>query len=388
LADRKLRVARVSTVPFFVLTQLSSQIQTLQALGTEITVIASDDEFADKMAALADVAFTPINISRNISPLNDLVSLVKLFRVFKSSQFDIVHSTTPKAGLLCAIAALFARIPVRIHTFTGQPWVTMSGMKRQVLKYCDRLIGALNTHSYTDSESQRQFLVDNNIVFPARISVLGSGSLAGVDLNRFNRDKFTKDERLSLKSQLGIPADGKVILFVGRITQDKGIQELVDAFHSIALHDVSLHLLLVGPFEDNGKAIVDSVSSSDVATRIHSVGFSDEPEKYMAIADLLCLPSYREGFGTVVIEAGAMALPTVGTDIYGLSDAVVNGVTGVLVPPRDTRSLGEALTRLLVDDDARLRMGEKANARACSEFSSAKCATLLLDDYKRLLNER
>ncbi|PJK34023.1 glycosyltransferase family 1 protein [Pseudomonas sp. S10E 269] len=388
MADRKLRVARVSTVPFFVLTQLSSQIQTLQALGTEITVIASDDEFADKMAILADVAFMPINISRNISPLNDLVSLMKLFRVFKSSQFDIVHSTTPKAGLLCAIAAFVARTPVRIHTFTGQPWVTMSGIKRLVLKCCDRLIGVLNTHCYTDSKSQRQFLVDNNIVGAANISVLGSGSLAGVDLKRFSRAKYTEDEMLSLKEQLSIPAESKVILFVGRITQDKGIQELVDAFQCIASQNVSLHLLLVGPFEDNGQAIVDSVSGSDVATRIHSVGFSDEPEKYMAIADLLCLPSYREGFGTVVIEAGAMELPTVGTDIYGLSDAVVDGVTGVLVPPRDTRSLGNALARLLVEEDTRLSMGAHASARAHSEFSSVKCATLLLDDYKRLLNER
>ncbi|PRA28244.1 glycosyltransferase family 4 protein [Pseudomonas poae] len=388
MADRKLRVARVSTVPFFVLTQLSSQLHTLHALGTEITVIASDDEFASQMAALEEVAFMPINISRNISPLNDVISLMKLFRAFRSAKFDVVHSTTPKAGLLCAIAAFFAGAPIRIHTFTGQPWVTMSGFKRLILKNCDRLIGILNTHSYTDSDSQRQFLIDHKIVRPRGISVLGSGSLAGVDLNRFRRSNYSGDDILALKDQLGIPKDSKVILFVGRITQDKGIRELVTAFQQIASNDASVHLLLVGPFEDNGQAILDSVSGSEANRRIHSIGYSDEPEKYMAIADLLCLPSYREGFGTVVIEAGAMGLPTVGTDIYGLSDAVLNGVTGVLVPARDTLALEKALVNLLNDDNARLRMGAHATERACSEFDSVKCATLLLDDYKRLFNER
>ncbi|WP_259639082.1 glycosyltransferase family 4 protein [Pseudomonas syringae] len=377
----------MSTVPFFVLTQLSSQIHTLQALGAEITVIASNDEFADTMGTLGSVAFTPIDISRDISPLKDLVSLIKLFREFKSARFDIVHSTTPKAGLLCAIAAFCARTPVRIHTFTGQPWVTMTGIKRSILKYCDRLIATLNTHCYTDSHSQKQFLIDNKIVLRSDITVLGSGSLAGVDINRFTRDRFSEEELLSLRIQLRIPAEAKLVLFVGRITQDKGIQELIDAFTTVASEDQCLHLLLVGPFEENGQAIVDSVRGSHVADRIHSAGFSDEPEKYMAIADLLCLPSYREGFGTVVIEAAAMRLPTVGTDIYGLSDAVVDGVTGILVPPRDAVALSHALIGLLNNNDARRQMGENAHVRAHAEFDSVKCATLLLDDYKRLLNE-
>lgn len=381
-------MARVSTVPFFVLTQLSSQIHTLQALGAEITVVASDDEFSEKIEALTDVTFLPINISRNISPLKDLVSLVKLFSAFKSGQFDIVHSTTPKAGLLCSIAAFLAGTPVRIHTFTGQPWVTLSGIKRMILKGCDRIIGLLNTHCYTDSASQRRFLVESGIVNPKNLTVLGSGSLAGVDIKRFNKCRYSADSIISLRRKFDISNDDKVILFVGRITQDKGIQELVDAFQKIASIEESFHLILVGPFEENGQMIVDSVGGSEVAKRIHSVGFSDEPEKYMAAADLLCLPSYREGFGTVVIEAAAMALPTVGTDIYGLSDAVLDGITGVLVPSRNSQALGEALAHLLKDDQLRLRMAEYAIERAHADFDSVKCAALLLNDYKRLLNER
>lgn len=379
-------MARVSTVPFFVLTQLSSQIRTLQTLGADVTVIASDDEFAAQISALEQVDFVPIDISRNISPLKDLTSLVALFRAFKSKRFDIVHSTTPKAGLLCAIAAFFAGTPVRLHTFTGQPWVTMSGLKSMILKSCDKLIGVMNTHCYTDSVSQRNFLVEQKIVKSSRLSVLGSGSLAGVDFKRFNKERYSRDEIFSLRKSLGIPDQGKVILFVGRITQDKGIHELMQAFCTIGVAEEDLHLVLVGPFEENGQAIVDSFSNSGFANRVHCVGFSDEPEKFMAMADLLCLPSYREGFGTVVIEAAAMGLPTVGTSIYGLSDAVVDGITGVLVPPKDALSLGRALECLLNDSDLRHKMSEAAAARAFAEFDSVRCATLLLDDYKRLLS--
>ncbi len=388
MADRKLRVARVSTVPFFVLTQLSSQIRTLKSLGADITVVASDDELSAKISELQDVAFMPINISRSISPVSDLVSLFRLYRAFRNCHFDIIHSTTPKAGLLCAIAGFLSCTPVRIHTFTGQPWVTMTGIKRGILKCCDKIIGALNTHCYTDSQSQREFLVDQKIVTSNKLTVVGGGSLAGVDLARFNKSRYSLENNVSLKQGLKIAEEARVILFVGRITQDKGIQELIDAFQIIGLNDDTLHLILVGPFEENGESIVESVAGSAVSNRIHSVGFSDEPEKYMAISDVLCLPSYREGFGTVVIEAAAMGLPTVGTNIYGLSDAVVDGVTGVLVPPKSSPALAKSLAKILSDDRARLSMADNAFARANADFDSVKCATLLLNEYKRLLNEQ
>jgi glycosyltransferase involved in cell wall biosynthesis len=380
-------VARVSTVPFFVLTQLSSQIRTLKSFGADITVVASDDELSAKISELQGVAYMPINISRNISPVSDLVSLFRLYRAFRACRFDIIHSTTPKAGLLCSIAGFLSRVPVRVHTFTGQPWVTMTGIKRGILKCCDKVIGVLNTHCYADSYSQREFLVDQKIVRPKKLTVIGSGSLAGVDLARFSRSRYSLEHNDSLKRELNISGEARVILFVGRITQDKGIQELIDAFQVLALNDDTLHLILVGPFEENGKKVVGSVTGSVVSSRIHSVGFSDEPEKYMAISDVLCLPSYREGFGTVVIEAAAMGVPTVGTDIYGLSDAVVDGVTGILVPPRSSQALVNSLESMLSNDRARSCMADNAFARANTDFDSVKCATLLLNEYKRLLNE-
>lgn len=380
---KKLNIARVSTVPFFMLTQLKSQIDFFASRGMTVTVITSAEDFPGQMNKIERANYISVNISRNISLGSDIVSLIRLFRVFRSRKFDVVHSTTPKAGLLCAIASYAAGVPIRLHTFTGQPWATMSGVKKNILKICDRVIGTLNTHCYADSPTQKNFLVENSIIKKESISVLGQGSLAGVDLTRFNKARYPSEFVSELRSTLGIPLNGKVILFVGRITPEKGIQELMDAFIKVAAADDLIHLLLVGPVEEKGCGVIDAFASDRAWARVHQVGFTNEPEKFMALADVLCLPSYREGFGTVVIEAAAMGIPTVGTSIYGLSDAVVDGVTGLLVPPRDANALGRALA-ILLDDIALLQeMGKRANVRAVEEFDSARISNLMLNEYER-----
>ncbi|MGY2041000.1 glycosyltransferase [Pseudomonas pergaminensis] len=380
---KKLHIARVSTVPFFVLTQLKSQIDAFASYGMTVTVITSAEDFLGQMSQIESANYVAVNISRNISLVRDVVSLVKLFWLFRARKFDVVHSTTPKAGLLCAVASYVARVPVRLHTFTGQPWATMSGVKKNVLKFCDKIIGTLNTHCYADSSTQKDFLVGNSIIKEDRISVLGSGSLAGVDLTRFNKAKYPCEFVSELRSALGIPTNGKVILFVGRITPEKGVQELMDAFVRVAAMDDLIHLLLVGPVEEKGGEVIDAFASDYAWARVHRVGFTNEPEKFMASADLLCLPSYREGFGTVVIEAAAMGIPTVGTSIYGLSDAVIDGVTGLLVPPKDADALGRALAKLLGDDALLKDMGKRANARAVEEFDAVKMSSSMLNEYER-----
>ncbi|MNQ98361.1 Glycogen synthase [compost metagenome] len=173
-----------------------------------------------------------------------------------------------------------------------------------------------------------------------------------------------------------------MLLFVGRITPDKGISELVKAFERVAGEMEDVYLVVVGPFEANGKAVFDAVSDDRITSRFRFVGFTGEPEQYMSISDILCLPSYREGFGTVVIEAAAMGLPTVGTSIYGLTDAIVDGETGVLVPVRDAEKLADALCKLLADPELRQRMSVRGKARAISEFDSKHCSALLVKEYE------
>jgi len=382
--DKSLKIARVSTVPFFVLTQLKAQIDALAASGAAVTVIASYDEMSSQLAESTN--YIPVNIERKINPVKDFLSLISLVKVFRSKKFNVVHSTTPKAGLLCAIAGFLSGTEVRLHTFTGQPWVTMGGAKKLILKFCDKIIGLLNTHCYADSISQKNFLVSSGVIKAEKISVLGSGSLAGINLDRFDSSRYSVEELTDLRSGLGIPEDSKILLFVGRVTPDKGVRELLSAFGEILRTDKSVFLILVGPFEADAENIVASASEDDLSRNLKVVGYSNEPEKYMALADLLCLPSYREGFGTVVIEAAAMGTPTVGTDIYGLSDAIVNGETGILVPVRDPASLKQAIVSILSDARLLEAMGEAARVRAITEFSANTCSELLINEYKRFFN--
>lgn len=379
-----MRICRVATVPFFILHHLRSQIDATVAAGNEVYVVCSPEEGSRQLDEMPGITFTAINIPRKISPAQDLMALVALYRYFRKFRFEIVHSVTPKAGLLCAVAALLARTPIRLHTFTGQPWVELSGPLRWAAKASDWLITHLNTRCYADSESQRAFLVSHGIAQPRQIRVLGSGSLSGVDLQRFDSNRLSGGAEAT-RTELSIPSGAKVITFIGRVTRDKGIAELIAAFSALPRQPQGVILILVGPAETKWDPLPEGVMH-EIATNpnIRAVGYSQTPEKYLAVSHLLCLPSYREGFGNVVIEAAALGIPTVGTRIVGLSDTIIDGVTGILVPPRQVAPLTDALALLLNDDERRSLMGREACARAKSLFDATKINRLVLDEYRAL----
>lgn len=385
-ALKNVRIARVSTVSFFVFTQLRSQLEALAADEAAVCIITSNDELGNNVKKIKGCDFKPVSISRKISPFSDLKALIKLWCLFRKERFDIVHSTTPKAGLLCAIAAKFAGVPVCIHTYTGQAWVTMSGFKKRLVQCTDKLIAKLNPICYADSLSQKEFLVKNRIVTQDKIKVIGSGSLAGVDIERFSPNRFSADQKANLRRSLHIDESDKILLFVGRVTKEKGILELFEATKYTIQQGHKVVLIVVGPFEQHNEKEVRSIATKLCDDRIRFVGFQEDPESYMAITDLLCLPSYREGFGTVVIEAAAMQVPVVGTNIYGLTDAVVDGETGVLVEPKNASQLAEAIEKLISNDTLRNKLGRQAKERVVNEFDSLKCNELLVQEYKKLLS--
>lgn len=380
------RIARVATVPYFVLSQLGGQLASLPGEGAEVVVVTSS---GPELAALEarGIKCITLEIPRALSPWKDLVALLKLCGIFLRGNFEIFHSTTPKAGLLAALAGFLARVPIRLHTFTGQPWATMKGPLSWAARGSDWLIGRLNTRCYADSESQRQFLVEQGIVDSARLAVLGAGSLAGVDLDRFNPLRFSEAARAQLRADIGIPLDAGVVLFVGRITVDKGVRELLAAFRTLKEAGSTAHLVCVGPFDaERGGREGISRDEIGVIADTHVVGYTETPEAFMSMADILCLPSYREGFGTVVIEAAAMGVPTVGTNIYGLSDAVLHGKTGVLAPVRNAVALAGALAELLEKKELCARMGRAARARVEALFTSQMVTGYLIEEYHRLLS--
>jgi glycosyltransferase involved in cell wall biosynthesis len=379
-------VARVSTVHFYVLTQLAEQIQAIKNAGASISVVASGEEMNLRLDLPEDYEFISIYIPREISLFKDTIALYKLWQLFRTHHFDIVHSTTPKAGLLCAIAARLAFIPIRLHTFTGQTWATLGGMKRKIVKFCDKIIGIFNTRCYADSPSQKDYLIKENVIKKEKLLVLGNGSLAGVNLQRFSSARFSKQEKANIKLSLGIEKDPLILLFVGRINKDKGVFELIEAFEQLIKLNFNLILLVVGPFEQNMEPKFQEIVKSKCLNKVIFTGFSAEPERYMAIADILCIPSYREGFGTVVIEAAAMGLPAVGTKIYGLTDAIVDGETGILVEPRSSLELAKALEKLVINEDIRIQMGKNALNRVIRDFDSINCNELLIQEYKELFD--
>lgn len=372
-----IHIARVATVAFFVETQLKAQLGAIADAGTELTVVASDAGLAFELPRMRYVS---IDIPRKIDLLRDLAALWRLWRFFRREHFDIVHSTTPKAGLLCSIAALLAGVPVRLHTFTGQPWVGLSGVNHWLSKSSDWLIARLNTFCYADSPSQQRFIIDSGVACEASIGVVGRGSLAGIDLERFNAHRFSTEDRAALRRELDIPEGHTVLLFVGRFTPDKGIAELLAAFAALIKRGFETNLVLLGPHEADSETFL-GILSGRAREAVRLPGFSAEPERFMAIADLLVLPSYREGFGTVVLEAAAMGVPAVGSDIYGLSDAIEHEKTGLLVPVREVDPLTSALERLLLDKPLRLAMGNAALQRARDEFSATVMSDLVIEQY-------
>lgn len=383
-------IARVSTVPFFVVSQLRGQLVDLSLRGASVTVITSPGEDSKALQQLDhNVKLLELEIRREVSIISDIKSAFRLYWAFKNNNFDIIHSTTPKAGLLCAIAAFFSKSPIHLHTFTGQTWVESFGIKRFFYKLIDRLILRLNTRCYADSRSQVEFLEEEGVAKKGEIKVLGNGSLAGVDITRFSSEKFSDAFKEGLRKQLKISSEDTVFIFVGRLAKDKGIVELLRTFSKLRCNVNNVKLLLVGPVDEI--VHVDDLSLEEYIANsedIEWVGFSETPELYLSVSDVFCLPSYREGFGTVVIESAAMGLPTIATKIYGLCDSIEDGISGILVDAKSESQLYAAMKRLHEDQDLRKRLAYNAKVRVEKSFKSSIISDKLVAEYISLIREK
>jgi glycosyltransferase involved in cell wall biosynthesis len=324
-----------------------------------------------------NVCFIDVGIERNISLWKDFIALLQLYRIFHKEHFDAVHSIMPKSGLLAMLAAFFARVPLRIHTFTGQVWANKTGFSRLVLRGLDKLLANCATSLLADSASQRKFLIQECVVDESKISVLGNGSICGVDTKRFKPDSGVRHR---LRSELDIPHDAIVYLFLGRLNKDKGIQDLANAFAGMAEEEPNAHLLVVGPDEGGMDKQLELILHK-CQDRYHRVGFKPNPECYMACADIFCLPSYREGFGTVVIEAAAVGLPSLASNIYGLVDAVKSGQTGILHRSGNVKDIKYGLLLLTHNNKMRKKMSDQAIVYATDYFSNDIVVKAMLDYY-------
>jgi glycosyltransferase involved in cell wall biosynthesis len=378
---RPRRICIVATIPMPLNVFMAPHIRALSRTYP-ITLVANGRS-EEVGSLLSDkVRFSPIGIERKISLLNDLAVFFDLWRLFRRERFDCVHSLMPKAGLLAMLAAKFAGVPLRIHAFTGQVWATQQGSVRLLLKSLDQLLAACATHLLADSHSQRDFLLAEGVTRSDKLSVLAQGSACGVDPARFFSDSVRRE---AVRIKHGIPMKATVALYLGRLNRDKGIPELAAAFAKASAQCKELHLFVVGPDEENMKALMMSVVG-DAASRLHFSGFSSEPEACMAAADFFVLPSHREGFGSTVLEAAACGIPSIGSCIYGLTDAIIDGQTGLLVPVGDVEALAGAMGRLSRDVDFRLRLGQQALIRAVRDFQTKLLTDALEGYYEKILS--
>jgi glycosyltransferase involved in cell wall biosynthesis len=328
-----------------------------------------------------DARFIPLDIRRKVSPWRDLLVLIRLTQLFRRERFDLVHSIMPKTGLLAMLAAMLAGVPVRMHTFTGQVWANKRGWKRSALRMFDRLIAAFATHILVDSPSQRDFLVSEGVLKPGQGIVIGHGSICGVDAYQLHPDAQLSG---AVRTELDIGAEQTVILFLGRLNRDKGVIDLAAAFADIAARRPDVVLVLVGAEEDVPYARVREMCGG-YRDRLRRVDFTPEPQRYMAAADIFCLPSYREGFGQVIIEAAASGVPAVASRIYGITDAVADGRTGLLFAAGDVSALTKNLLTLIKDATLRRDMGAAARLRALELFASGKITGELVELYEKAM---
>lgn len=346
----------------------------------DVTLVAKGS--ADDLSELLgnNVSFIPLQIERKISIKNDVLSLINLWRLFRKEKYDCVHSIMPKSGLLSMLAARLAGVPLRFHTFTGQVWATKRGGGRLLLKFLDKVLAMNATRILADSQSQRLFLIKNKIAKISEVEVLADGSIAGVDTNRF---KYKASARQQIRLKYNIPADAMVFLFVGRLTRDKGLVNLSQAFSVVAKQKENTYLLIVGPDEGNLSAELTAFSQC-LPGRVHKVGFTDYPEDFMSAADILCLASYREGFGSVLIEAASVGLPAIASRIYGVIDAVEDGVTGILHHPSSDNEIVDAMLLFASNDKLRIQMGAAARERAVNKFSEERVTKAFLNFYHEM----
>lgn len=374
-----LSVCMVVSAPMTIRAFLVDQINAL-CEHYAITVVAHVNDPAELAAVIPHARVIPVAIVRPIAPWADVRALWQLYRLFRRERFVLVHSVTPKAGLLAMVAARLAGVPHRLHTFTGQVWATRRGFGRWLLRSLDRLLAAQTTTVLTDSASQRAFLLEQGVLPVGAGLVLGHGSISGVDTARFIADIAARSE---IRSSLGLSEDVPLFLFLGRLNRDKGILDLAAAYRALCDSGRTAALLLVGPDEEGLRPQVEALCGA--GTSLHFVDYTTTPQRYMAAADVFCLPSYREGFGSVVIEAASCGVPSIGSRIYGVSDAIVEGETGLLHAPAQVGELCAAMTRLVDEPQLRRALGEKAAQRARTFFAKEVLTGALVALYRQQL---
>lgn len=379
---KQIKIIRTSTIPEtlnYFCCELMRELKDEE--GYEVVAVSSPGEKLELISQKAGVKTIAVPMARRISLLSDLKSLLNLIKVFRKEKPTVVHSMTPKAGLLSMMAARFCNVPVRIHTFTGLLFPTSTGFMKKLLKTTDRITCACATNVIPEGEGVKSDLINNGIT-KKPLRVLGKGNIKGIDLNYFNPE-LNEVKHVAEK----IRKEGVfTFVFIGRLVGDKGINELIEAFCNLHKDFPATRLILVGPEEGELDPLEpETLHKIKSETSIEAVGRQTDVRPWLLASDAFILPSYREGFPNVVIEAGAMGLPSIVTDINGANEIIIDGENGVIVPSKNAEALEEAMKYFIEHQDKVKAMGINSRPMIASRFEQSYVRKCLKDYYRTIL---
>ncbi len=379
----KPKLIRTSTVAMSLDLLLKGQLAFLNEYFNVIAV-SGEDYHLLQVIEREKVNTVSITIKREISILHDLISLVKLYLLFKKEQPLIVHSITPKAGLLSMVAAYFAGVPIRIHTFTGLIFPSKTGVMKRLLITMDRILCKFATHIYPEGQGVKTDLLRFKITTKP-LKVLANGNINGIDLEYFNSENIPKKTLQELRISFGIEPNDFVFIFIGRLVTDKGINELIAAFSKLSKVKNNIKLLLVGPLEKEKNPISkETLFEIQHNSKIISTGYQDEVRDYFALANVLVFPSYREGFPNVVLQAGAMGLPSIVSNINGCNEIIINNYNGIIIPIKNEITIFDAMQLLLEDEMIYHSLQTNARLSIENRYNQQLVWKALLEEYKIL----
>ena len=369
---------------------LKGQLRFMASNGFDVKGVSSEGEELREVHENEGIVMEAINMSRKITPFQDLKSLWEMWNFLRKEKPQIVHTHTPKAGIIGMLAARLAGVPHRLHTVAGLPLMEAIGTKRKILNFVEKLTYSSATRVYPNSKGLYDFILQNNFTQSNKLKIIANGSSNGIDTTFFSPDQVTELERVTLREKLNIQPDNFVFVFVGRIVSDKGINELIKAFSELQAAEnnepAGIKLLLVGGLENdldplNPETLAEINQNKDII----SVGFQQDVRSFFAIADALVFPSYREGFPNVVMQAGAMGLPSIVSDINGCNEIIIEGENGLIIPSKNVEKLKEKMLTLAKDKNLYTKL--KGNSRRMIEnrYEQSVVWNALLEEYEGLL---
>ncbi|MDY0781372.1 glycosyltransferase family 4 protein [Tenacibaculum sp. IB213877] len=357
--------------------------------GFEVVGVSSQGQELDDVNKEEGIPVISIEMTRTIAPLKDLKSLWDFYKLCKKENPVIVHSHTPKAGIVGMLGAKLAGVPIRLHTVAGLPLMEAKGAKRKILDFVEKLTYLSATKVYPNSKGLYDFILQNKFVDKKKLKIIGNGSSNGINTSFFSPKQVCKEEQIQLKKELQILDDDFVFVFVGRLVSDKGINELVTAFSKLSKEKGNIKLLLVGPFESDLNPLEnETLNKIDNNRNIISVGFQKDVRPYFAIANVLTFPSYREGFPNVVMQAGAMGLPSIVSNINGCNEIIEEGINGIIIPVKNSTVIYNAMQRMMEDEDFYKKLKANAREMIMARYEQSLVWNVLLEEYNTLLKEK